>query len=205
MGQKDPRVDAYIDQAPEYARPVLRHLRELVHTACPDVEEGWKWSMPHFLKDGILCSMAGFKNHCAFNIWRGELIFGEGLTAAGRAKETMGRYGRVRSLADLPPDAEILGHLHTALHLGAIGAKKKASPRPKAPAAELPVPGCVTTALAAHPAARDQFTRLSPSHRKEYIEWITEAKTDPTRQKRLATMVEWLTEGKSRNWKYQKC
>ncbi|MBI3416027.1 MAG: YdeI/OmpD-associated family protein [Verrucomicrobia bacterium] len=200
MPAKDPRVDAYIARAADFARPILTHFRRLVHTACPDVVETMKWSFPHFDHRGILCSMAAFKQHCAFGFWKGELIFGK--TAA--ADEAMGHLGRITSLADLPNDGALLGYIRKAAELNEAGVKKPQPLRTKVKK-ELVVPDWLLAALRKNKTALATFENFSYSHRKEYVEWLVEAKREETRVKRLAQALVWLAEGKSRNWKYERC
>lgn len=199
MPKTDPRVDAYIDKSAEFARPILRHLRKLVHQGCPEIEETLKWSAPAFVLEGIVCGMAAFKAHCTFGFWRGEEV-----VATGRQREAMGQFGRIEKLADLPADREIVALVRRAAKLDAEG-PKPAPPR-KHPRPEIPVPADFAAALArrGQAAARATWQRLAPSHRREYLEWITEAKAEATRARRLATTLEWLAEGKSRNWKYER-
>jgi len=199
MGQKDPRVDAYIAKAAPFAQPILSHIRAVVHAACPQVQETIKWSMPHFEHGGgILCHMAAFKEHCAIGFWKGSLILGP----QDGERDGMGHFGRIRSLKDLPADAVLKRWVKKAAQLNLEGVKVPG--RARKPAAPAPVPADLKSALAKDRQARANFDALSPSHRREYVEWIAEAKTDATRQKRLATTVQWLAEGKSRNWKYER-
>jgi uncharacterized protein YdeI (YjbR/CyaY-like superfamily) len=199
MGTRDPRFDAYIAAAPPFAQPILSHLREVVHAACPDVKEEMKWSSPHFTWRGMLAHMAAFKQHCAFGFWKGALVVGE----ANRPVDAAGQFGRITSLADLPPDDVLTGYVHQAMRLNESGAP--AAPRPtKHPRPDLAVPDDLAAALDADAAARAVFDGFSPSQRREYLEWITEAKSDATRAKRLAQAVEWISAGKTRNWKYQR-
>ena len=199
MGKKDPRVDAYIAAAAPFARPILKSLRKSVHAACRDAEETLKWGHPHFLYRGMLCGMAAFKAHCAFGFWKDTLVVG-----ADRAGGAMGQLGRITALSDLPPDKVIAGWIVKAMKLNEQGvpAPRKAAGKPRpAPA----VPADLAAALAKTPAARKTFADFSPSCKREYIEWITEAKREETRAKRLATTLEWLVQGKKRNWKYENC
>jgi uncharacterized protein YdeI (YjbR/CyaY-like superfamily) len=192
-------VDAYIAKVPPFARPILEKVRERVHAVVPDVEEAIKWSAPGFTLDGkILLMMAAFKQHAALNFWRGQEI-GDGSTKAG----AMGQFGRLTSLRDLPPDPELDSLIREAAELS----KKAPAPRkpkhaPKPPPEMHPE---FEAALADAPKARSAFERFAPSHRREYLEWIAEAKQDATRSKRIATTIEWLSEGKRRNWKYESC
>jgi uncharacterized protein YdeI (YjbR/CyaY-like superfamily) len=199
MGTRDPRIDAYIEASADFAQPILRHLRELVHQGCPEVEEGWKWSFPHFLYKGMLCSMASFKQHCAFGFWKGSLI----LDDQGRSTDAMGQFGRITSLDDLPPDEALLRYIREAVRLNDEGVKVEKKPKPVKQS--LAVPDDLERALDTNPDARRTFDNFSPSKRREYVEWITEAKSEATRRKRLEQAIEWLAEGKARNWKYEKC
>ena len=200
MGTRDPRVDACIAQAAPFARPILTELRERVHAACPDAEETLKWSMPAFMYKGILSGMAAFKQHCAFNFWKGSLIAGlEGGAAAGG----MGDLGRIESLDDLPPREAFGAWVREAARLNDEGVKTPAR-RKSSPRRELEMPAELAAALAANDRARATFEGFSPSNRRDYVEWIAEARAESTRQRRLATALEWLAEGKPRTWKYMK-
>ncbi len=203
MPTPDPRVDAYIAKSAEFARPILSHLRAAVHEACPEVEETIKWGMPHFTHHGILAGMAAFKAHCAFSFGKGALV-AEAMGAkdvAGRAGEAMGDFGRITSLRDLPPKRELVRWVKTAVRLNEQGVKRPLKHR--SPRKPIPVPEDLAKALRGNARARATWEKFSPSHRREYLEWITEAKTTPTRARRLATTLEWLAEGKERNWKYR--
>lgn len=200
MPSIDPRIDAYIENAAEFAQPILLHLRNLVHKACPDVTETLKWSMPAFEYKGILCGFAAFKAHCTFMFWKQSLLESD---AFPESKTAMGSFGRITSRKDLPTDKVIIGLVHQAMELNEKGIKV-----PKKPATakkELVVPEILTAALKKNKAASETFDKFPYSCKKEYIEWIAEAKTEPTREKRLATTIEWLSEGKRRNWKYENC
>ncbi len=200
MPKKDPRVDAYIARAADFARPILKHIRKLVHAACPDVVETMKWSFPHFEHKGVLCSMAAFKQHCSFGFWKGELILGK----RGTEDEAMGQFGRLTAISDLPNDIILTGYIKKAAQLNEAGIKKPAPVR-SAEKKDLVVPDCLAAALKKNKRADETFSNFSYSHRKEYVEWIVEAKREETREKRLKTAIEWLAQGKSRNWKYAKC
>jgi uncharacterized protein YdeI (YjbR/CyaY-like superfamily) len=197
MGKRDPRVDAYIAKSADFAKPILLHLREIVHDACPDVEETIKWSMPHFDYQGILCGMASFKEHCAFNIWKGSLIVGDG------TREAMGNFGRITKVSDLPSKKTIAGYIKQAMKLREDGVKNPSRSRPKAKKA-VAVPAELTRALKKNRKAAAAFEEFPPSHKREYADWISEAKGEDTRKRRVDTAVEWMAEGKSRNWKYEK-
>lgn len=197
MPEFDKRIDAYIEKSRDFARPVLEHLRKLVHKACPDVEETIKWGMPHFDYKGPICHFASFKEHCAFGFWKHALLEGNELQ-----RTAMGSFGRITSMKDLPKDKEMIALIRQAMELNEKGIKI-----PKKPATakgEAAVPNELTAALSKNKKAKAQFDSFSPSHRREYSEWIAEAKTEATRDKRIATAVEWLSEGKSRNWKYER-
>jgi uncharacterized protein YdeI (YjbR/CyaY-like superfamily) len=197
MGERNPKVDAYIAKSAEFARPILERLRDVVHAACPDVEEVIKWSAPHFDYRGPLCHMAAFKSHCAFGFWKAALV-----TPDDRNDEAMGNFGRIASLADLPPRRTIEGYIKKAMKLNEDGVK---SVRPKStepkPPAELP--DDLAAALAKNRKAKATYEAFSPSAKREYVEWVTEAKRAETRASRVAQAVEWMADGKQRNWKYQ--
>lgn len=199
MGSRDARIDAYIAKTAPFARPVLEQLRELVHGACPDVEEAIKWGMPAFMYRGMLCGMAAFKEHCTFGFWKGRLI----VDAAGQpAEAAMGQFGRITSMKDLPPKKVLTGYIRQAMRLNEEGVRvPKRTPRSKP---ELAVPDDLARALRKNRAARETFEKFSPSNRREYVAWLLEAKADATRKRRLDTAIEWMAEGKPRNWKYMK-
>lgn len=201
MGKQDPRVDAYIAKSADFAKPVLNRIRKLVHAACPDVEETMKWSFPHFIYRGMFCSMSAFKQHCAFGFWHP--LMRNSLENRG-SHEAMGQFGRITSLAELPKDTEIKRLVKIAMQLNENGVKRPSKPKPTAPKV-VSVPEDLTAALKKNRAARTTFEGFSPSCKKEYVQWITEAKREETRAKRLATTIEWLAEGKKRNWKYENC
>jgi len=201
MPTTDPFVDAYIEKSREFARPILKHIRALVHEVCPDVVETRKWSFPHFDYKGMMCSMAAFKEHCAFNFWKQSLLDQNAFPAE---KTAMGSFGRITKLADLPDDKTMKKLISDAVKLNDDGIKVNKA-KPAAVKKELVVPAVLLEALAQNDKAAETFNNFPPSCRKEYAEWITEAKTDATRDKRLAATIEWLSEGKRRNWKYEKC
>jgi uncharacterized protein YdeI (YjbR/CyaY-like superfamily) len=199
MGKKDPRVDAYIAAAADFAQPILKHVRGLVHRGCPDVEETMKWSFPHFDHRGIMCGLAAFKSHCAFGFWKGKLVVDP---KTNKSAEAMGQFGRITSLRDLPADATIVAMVREAARLNEEGI---AIPRRRsAPKKEAVVPPDLAAALRAAKRARAAFDDFTPGKRREYVEWLAEAKTEETRKRRLATAVAWIAEGKSRNWKYER-
>lgn len=203
MAATDPRVDEYIRKAAEFARPILQHLRQLIHKTCPGVTETVKWSMPFFEYEGaLLCNMSAFKQHCALGFWNASLLKDPKGVLHLRDKNSMGHLDRITSLKDLPPDKVLAALIKEAAVLNEKGVKKPARTA-KGPRPELPVPPALAAALKKNKKAAEIFAGFPPSHRREYIEWITEAKTDETRDKRVATTVEWLLEGKSRNWKYK--
>ncbi|MDR7135949.1 uncharacterized protein YdeI (YjbR/CyaY-like superfamily) [Lysobacter niastensis] len=198
----DPRIDAYIAKSAEFAWPILRHLRAAVHAACLEAEETVKWGMPSFTYRGkILCSMAAFKQHASFGFWQGAQVTGNGTEAEG---EGMGQFGKLTRLSDLPGKRELTGYVRQAMALIDSGAQRvpTGAATPRAP---LEVPDDLAAALKKDAKARATFDGFAPSYRRDYIEWITEAKREDTRQRRLKQTVEWLAEGKSRNWKYMKC
>ena len=197
---RDPRIDAYIERAAPFARPILAHARALVHQACPQVEETIKWGMPTFVHaGGILCGMAAFKQHASFGFWKHALVVGE-----GEPRDGMGSYGKMLSLDDFKAKKIVLAHIRKAMKLNEDGVKMPAA---RKAASKLPpeMPEDLVAALNKDKAAKATFDAFPPSCRREYIEWIVEAKREETRAKRLAQTVEWLAEGKRRNWKYENC
>ncbi len=203
MSAKDPRIDLYIYNAADFARPILLHLRELIHVACPDVEETIKWSFASFDYKGPMCSMASFKQHCAFGFWKASLMKDKTLIANAESESAMGHYGKITTLKDLPPDKKIIAHIKEAMMLNEKGIKlppKKVTTRKK----EIVAPDYFLKQLKKNKKALITFNSFSPSHKREYLEWIIDAKTDETKNRRMDKAIEWMSEGKSRNWKYLK-
>ena len=198
---QDPRVDAYIARSADFARPILEYVRARVHEACPDVEETIKWGMPTFVyAGGILCGMAAFKQHASFGFWKHALVVGEGSPAEG-----MGSFGKLSSIADLPAKRQLLTYLKSAARLNEQGVRTPAARKAAAPKPLPEVPADFAAALRGNAAAKTAFEHFAPSHRREYLEWILDAKREETRARRIAQAVEWLAQGKSRNWKYENC
>jgi uncharacterized protein YdeI (YjbR/CyaY-like superfamily) len=198
MATKDPRIDAYIAKSADFAKPILKHLRKVVHAGCPDVQETMKWSMPHFDYKGVMCGMAAFKEHCAFGFWKADLILDRDKQ---KEKSGMGSFGCIKSFDDLPAEKTLIGYVKKAAALNEAGIKAPGRTQPKK-RKSLPMPEDFSAALKKNAKAQKTFENFSPSHRREYIEWITEAKRDETRKQRLATSTKWLAEGKARNWKH---
>lgn len=204
MSKKDSRVDAYIQKAQPFARPILNHLRTLVHDVCPEVEETIKWSFPCFDYKGPFCSMASFKQHAVFGFWKASIMKdADVLMTTAKSEVAMGHLGRITSLKDLPADKVLKAYLKEAMRLNDEGVKLpvKAKSEDKK---ELEVPDYFLSALKRNKKAKQVFENFSYSNKKEYVDWITEAKTESTQEKRLKTAMEWIAEGKIRNWKYVK-
>jgi uncharacterized protein YdeI (YjbR/CyaY-like superfamily) len=199
MGTRDPRIDAYIAKSADFARPILTYLRDIVHEGCPDVKETVKWGHPSFEHHGVLCGIAAFKQHAVFGFWKGTLI----QVDTNKSLEAAGSFGRITKIDDLPPKKKLLGYVRQAAELNEKGVKAPVKHK-KPPKAPLRTPADLTGALKKNRKAAAVYDGFSPSARREYIEWLTEAKTDATREKRLATAMEWIAEGKQRNWKYMK-
>jgi uncharacterized protein YdeI (YjbR/CyaY-like superfamily) len=193
MARKDPRVDSYIKRAQPFARPILKHLRTLVHRGCPSCEESIKWQSPFFDYKGPVCFMAAFKEHAVFGFWKGKLLFGS------EDKGAMGHFGRITSLNDLPSDKEMVGYIKKAADLNERGVQPK---RARRGTQKVTVPADLKAALTKNSKAKETFENFSYSHKKEYVDWITDAKREETRQKRLKTTIQWLSEGKPQNWRY---
>ena len=195
MGKKDPRVDEFIAAAQPFARPILKQIRKAVHAGCPDVEEDIKWRQAAFMYKGILCGMASHKAHVTFGFW--DQRVGDN----SKADQAGGQLGRLESVEDLPSEKELIAMVKEAV------AKRDAGIKPTrmktAPKAPIEMPDYFATALKKNKKAQATFDAFSPSHRRDYLEWITEAKQEATRDRRVAQSVEWLAEGKSRNWKYE--
>lgn len=202
MGKQDVRVDTYIEKSADYAKPILIHLRQSVHASCPGAEETIKWGVPHFEYRGIMCSMAAFKNHCIFGFWNESIMKDPQGLFPPAANKAMGSLGQIRSLSDLPPDDVLQAYIAEAAALNEAGVK---SPRSTpSESKEVHVPDDLATALQANEETKRTFEAFSFSNKRDYVEWLTEAKSEATRNKRLATALEWLAEGKTRNWKYEK-
>jgi uncharacterized protein YdeI (YjbR/CyaY-like superfamily) len=201
MGKKDPRVDAYIANSAEFAQPILRAIRKVVHAGCPEAEETLKWRFPHFMYKGILCSMASFKAHCAFGFWKGKLLE-EKLRGAVKGREpAMGDFGRLTSVADLPDEKTLIRYVKEAAALNDEGIPRPVKRPPKGERT-LVVPPYFLGALKKSKKALATFEGFNYSNKKEYVEWVTEAKGEETRKRRLETAVAWMAEGKARSWKY---
>jgi len=204
--QIDSRIDAYIERSADFAQPILRHIRQIVHTNCPDVIETIKWGFPHFDYRGIMCSMAAFKTHCAFNFWKGELLQFE-----SKSGEAMGQFGRIVTLKDLPAKPELAKFIKAAMKLNEDGVPSPRIVKSRAVAVTSPrelaaiaPPDYLMALLKKNKKALATFEGFSNSNEKEYIVWITDAKTDITRNSRIAQAIEWMAEGKIRNWKYDR-
>ena len=200
--ERDPRIDEKIAKAADFARPILERLRALVHRAVPEAGEAIKWGMPHFTYKGKnLAGMAAFTAHCAF------MIHGEGRQGEGTKDVAgMGSFGKIASPGDLPPEAELIEKLRAArarIDEAGTAQKRPAAAKVKAPRT-IEMPEDLSAALAANPAAAQYWGGLAPSHHYEYLEWITEAKRPETRARRIGQALEWLAEGKRRNWKYER-
>jgi len=193
VAKKDPRIDAYIKNAQPFARPILKHLRALVHRGCPNCEESIKWQSPAFDYKGPVCFMAAFKEHAAFGFWKGKLLFGS------KHKGAMGHFGRITSIDDLPSEKQLIGYVRKAAELNERGVQPK---RARRGTQKVTVPSDLKLALAKNSKARQIFENFSYSHKKEYVDWITDAKRDETRLKRLKTTIQWLSQGKPQNWRY---
>jgi uncharacterized protein YdeI (YjbR/CyaY-like superfamily) len=204
--ETDPRVDAYIEKAAPFAQPILTHLRQLIHEACPRITESVKWGMPFFIQqDIILCHMAAFKQHCAFGFWGSEMqkaLANDGL----KSSEAMGTLGRITALKNLPPDKDLLAYMRQAVELVESGQRTKSiDRRPKRKPQASRIPPELSSALKKNKLAAKAFAGFSPSKRREYAEWIADAKRPETKQQRLTQAISWIAQGKSRHWKYENC
>ena len=199
MGTRDPRIDAYIEKSADFAKPILTRVRELLHKHCPDANETIKWGFPHFeYKGDIFCGVAAFKAHCAFGFWRAKMMKIE-----GKSDDAMGQFGCIKTVKDLPTSAAFAKLIKEAMALHDAGVK--APVRAKTEKKELDIPPYFMAAVKKNKKALATFEGFSYTNKKEYVTWITEAKAEATRDKRLAQAVEWMAEGKTRNWKYMNC
>ncbi|MDR6371267.1 uncharacterized protein YdeI (YjbR/CyaY-like superfamily) [Chryseobacterium bernardetii] len=202
MEKYSSKIDAYIEKSQDFAKPILHYIRETVHEFCPDAEETMKWSFPHFIYKGKnLCAMASFKQHCTFGFWLEKEMKTMQEITQNIEKNSMFSLGKIEQVADLPSKPQLKKAIKEAMELTDMGVTMKKAPPSKI---EMEIPDYFQRALEAHPKAKEIFEKASPSFRKEYIAWVTEAKTEATRDKRLEQSLEWIAEGKGRNWKYQK-
>lgn len=201
MGKHDTRIDTYISKSAEFAKPILLHLRKLVHEACPDVVETIKWGMPFFDYKGPVCNMASFKQHCSFGFWKSALMK-DASQLKNNNEQAMGHLGKITSVKDLPADKKIIAWIKEAQNLNVD--EVKLPEKKKKEKKEIEMPAEFKNALNKNKKASATYDNFSPSHKYEYLEWITEAKTEDTKNKRINTTIELLAEGKSRHWKYAK-
>ncbi|MBW4888781.1 YdeI/OmpD-associated family protein [Mucilaginibacter sp. HMF5004] len=207
MENVDPRIDAYIAKSADFAKPILTHLRQLVHNACPGIEETMKWSCPFFDYKGPLCQMVAFKQHMGFGFWKATAMADPNKIFKSQEESSAGSIGKITSMAQLPPDEVLIAYIKEAVALNESGVKLPTRTTNKTPVvkAALITPPEFITMLEGNSMAKMHFEEFSPSKRKEYIEWFVDAKTEATKQKRMDQALEWISEGKSRHWKYQNC
>lgn len=198
----NPEVDAYIEKSEPFAQLILKEIRSRVHEACPEVEEVIKWQFPNFVYKGNLCSMAAFTKHCSFTFWKGKILTDPDKILTTVGKTSMGQFGKLTFVSDLPDRSVMIKYIKEAIRLNE---EKITVVKKKGKAATLQaIPDEVTAAFKNNPSASSVFDAFSISNKNDYIEWIADAKRESTRQKRIQTMLEWLEEGKVRNWKYRK-
>lgn len=203
MGNYSPQIDQFILKSQPFAQPILNHLRALIHAACPEVEEKLKWGMPFFdYKGEMMCHMAAFKQHCAFGFWKAALMKDPLLMARAREEKAMGHLGRIKTMHDLPSDTKIVNWVREAMKLNDQGIKLP--PKSKESKSETPVPDDLKAALKQNAAARKTFEQFTPACKREYLDWITDAKRPETRLRRLDQAIEWMAEGKKRHWKFER-
>lgn len=204
MAKKEKAIDSYIAGSADFAKPILTHIRELVHKTCPAVEEKMKWSFPHFdYKGEMMCSMAAFKQHAVFGFWKAALMKDPVLVETAKSEVAMGHLGKLTSLKDLPSDKKLAAWIKEAMLLTDKGIKLPAKAK-RVEKKEIVVPDFFIQALGKNKKAKQVFENFAYSHKKEYLQWILEAKTEETRNTRMATALEWIAEGKGRNWKYER-
>jgi uncharacterized protein YdeI (YjbR/CyaY-like superfamily) len=197
-------VDAYISKAADFAQPVLRHLREVLHEGAPGVVEEMKWSRPFFVYKGvILGNISAFKEHCSFGLWGPEVS--SALRDEGAAKANgMGTFGKIASVDELPSRKKLVGYVKLGAKAIDVGERTKTWSRPKVAKGDVVVPEVLAAALKKNKAAEKKFETMTPGAKREYCDWISEAKREATREQRVETAVAWIGEGKSRNWKYER-
>jgi uncharacterized protein YdeI (YjbR/CyaY-like superfamily) len=196
MPTTDKRIDAYVAKSADFARPVLTRLRELIHEFCPDCEETVKWSSPTFMYGGsIMCGIVAFKERCVLHFWKGPLIVAE-----GQKDDNWEKLNSLTTVSDIPPKKVVGAYIKKAMELNEAGAK--VPKRPAKPKKELVIPEAFMAAIKKNKKALATYEKFSPSHKREYIEWISDAKAEATRDRRITQAVEWMAEGKPRNWKY---
>lgn len=200
---KSKQVDAYIAKSADFAKPILSHLRELIHKSCPEVQEVIKWGFPNFDYKGVMCNMAAFKQHCSFGFWKASMMNDPKKVLQSTDKGGMGNFDRITSLKDLPSDKVLTGFIKQAMELNEQGVKRAVKVTPKG-SKTIETPDYFAKALKKNKIAEEIFENFAYSHRKEYIQWFEEAKSDETRNKRISQAIEWISEGKGRNWKYEK-
>lgn len=203
MQNKDPRVDLFIAKSNDFAKQILEHFRNLVHSVNPNIKETIKWGMPAFELNGIICLMAAFKNHCAIVFPKAELMNDKSLIQNAKSEEAMGHLRKIKSINDLPSNKKLISYIKEAIKLNEQGVKIPS--KKKLIQKEIQIPDYFLTALKKNKKAYKNFNAFTNSRKKEYVEWITEAKKEETKQKRIATAIEWISEGKGKNWKYEKC
>jgi uncharacterized protein YdeI (YjbR/CyaY-like superfamily) len=202
MGQFDPRVDAFIEKSADFAKPILIHIRQVVHRASPLINETIKWGMPFFDYKGPICMMASFKQHCAFGFWKASRLSDpEGLLRGSDEQAAAGSFGRVNKMEDLPADEALIGFIHQMIAINENGVKE--ARKPVSPKAEIAMPADFDGLLKKNLVAMNHYEKFSPSSKREYLEWFAQAKSDATREKRLQQALEQIAEGKTRNWKYK--
>jgi uncharacterized protein YdeI (YjbR/CyaY-like superfamily) len=203
MAKLNPKVTEYIAKSADFAKPILNHLRELIHSTCSDAEEDIKWGTPHYgYKGDHLCMMAGFKNHCSFSLYKAEMMKDKAILDSVKAGKKFGYMDKVKSLDELPAKKILIAYIKEAMVINESGIKK-AKTKSETPKL-IEVPDYFEKALKAKPKAKEIFESKSASFRKEYLVWITGAKTEETRQTRIEQSLEWIAEGKGRFWQYVK-
>jgi uncharacterized protein YdeI (YjbR/CyaY-like superfamily) len=200
MGSRDKRIDAYIAKSGDFAKPILTELREIIHATCPEVQETIKWGAPFYDYHGTMCMTPAFKQHCKLGFWNSRLVYDEATRKAGIHE----KLDHIESVKELPSKKVIAGFIKKAMKLNEEGVKSPTRAKGAAPKPEIPMPKEFKTALGKNKKAKTVYEEFPPSHRREYLQWITEAKTDATRDRRIEQAVEWIAEGKQRNWKYQR-
>lgn len=195
--KRDKRVDAYIAKSQDFAKPILEELRARVHQHVPEIEEDIKWGFPSFMYKGkIFFGMSAFKAHAGAGFWHPLM------RTKDKSPEGIGEFGKITTVDQLPSRAQFARLAKKAKKLTDDAVTGPARPKPD-PKRKAVVPKDLAALLAKNAKARATFEAFPYSKKNEYVTWITGAKREETRLRRLDTTLEQLAEGKSLMWKYE--
>lgn len=198
MNEASENITAYIEKATPEFKEVMIALRSVLNNPNFDIKEDWKWGAPNFNNEGMICWLAHFRNHVGMNFFKGTLIKDKYNLFTHYREEKGNRQLKFSDINQIIPE-QIEYYIEEAIKLNQENIKvvKKEI--------DTSLPLDLETELNNNPKAKMFFESLAPSYKRDYIEWIEEAKREATRTKRLATTMEWLSEGKKKNWKYENC